>query len=127
MFYKNIKKLIICSAAVLAAGCASVAVTSDTLESRVATSLGLAKSEFKISDRVDSGVRSDFKVTTNSEQTYACYVTGSVSIVGRVVSDPVCTETTVKQSKQETTKKTARTHNKATCNDLLRAAGKCSN
>ena len=51
---------------------------------------------------------------------YACYVTGGVSIVGRVVSDPMCNEVG-KAGKAATTGATGN----ASCNALLKAAGKC--
>lgn len=74
-------------AALLATGCASVAVSNDAIEQNTAQALGLAKGTFTISDRVDDGVKASYSVKTNTGKQYACYVTGGVSIVGRVVSD----------------------------------------
>ena len=107
-------------AALLATGCASVAVSNDAIEQNTAQALGLAKGTFTISDRVDDGVKASYNVKTNTGKQYACYVTGGVSIVGRVVSDPMCTEVG-KAGKQATTSNTG----SASCNALLKAAGKC--
>ena len=107
-------------AALLATGCASVAVSNDAIEPNTAQALGLAKGTFTISDRVDDGVKASYSVKTNTGKQYACYVTGGVSIVGRVVSDPMCTEVG-KAGKQTTTSNTG----SASCNALLKAAGKC--
>jgi hypothetical protein len=107
-------------AALLASGCASVAVSNDAIEQNTAQALGLAKGTFTISDRVDDGVKASYSVKTNTGKQYACYVTGGVSIVGRVVSDPMCNEVG-KAGKQATTGATGN----ASCNALLKAAGKC--
>ncbi|WP_041951286.1 hypothetical protein [Verminephrobacter eiseniae] len=69
---------------------------------------------------MDDGVKASYSVKTNTGKQYACYVTGGVSIVGRVVSDPMCTEVG-KAGKQATTGATSN----ASCNALLKAAGKC--
>ena len=88
---------------------------------------------------MDDGVKASYNVKTNTGKQYACYVTGGVSIVGRVVSDPMCTEVG-KAGKQATTN-TGTTNTgtsntgtsntgtsntgSASCNALLKAAGKC--
>ena len=72
------------------AGCASAAVTGDALTQRTASAIGAAPGTFTIANRTDSGVRTDYTVTTNSGQHYNCYVTGGVSVLGRVVSDAIC-------------------------------------
>jgi len=104
--------------AALAAGCASIAVSNDAIERNTAFALGVEKETFTISDRVDDGVKSTYVVKTNAGKTYSCYVTGAVSVVGRVVSDAVCNE--VGKSAKQTTGT-----NSAPCNALLKAAGKC--
>jgi hypothetical protein len=103
----------------LVAGCASVAVTSDAIEKNTAFALGLEKGTFKISNREDDGVKSTYLVNTNAGKKYTCYVTGTVSVVGRVVSDAVCNEVgkPAKQASGTTTQ---------SCNALLKAAGKCN-
>ena len=107
-------------AAVLVAGCASVAVTDDVIERNTAQALGLAKGSFAISERTNDGVKASYNVKTNTGKQYACYVTGGVGIVGRVVSDPICTEI-AKPGKQAASGATGN----ASCNPLLKAAGKC--
>lgn len=99
----------------LASGCASFAVTDDAIERNTAQALGLAKGSFTISDRVDDGVKASYTVKTNTGKQYSCYVTGSVSQLGRAVSDAICTQV-------------GKGGNSAVgrpCNALLKAAGKC--
>ncbi len=76
------------------------------------------KGNFTISDRVDDGVKSSYAVQTKTGKKYSCYVTGTVSYMGRVVSDAVCNEIGGKQTKQAA-------QSNGTCNALLKAAGKC--
>lgn len=107
--------------ALLATGCASVAVSNDAIERNTAHALGLAKGNFTISDRMDDGVKTTYTVKANTGKQYSCYVTGTIAVVGRVVSDAMCTELG-KSGKQTTTG----TGGKTSCNALLKAAGKCS-
>jgi hypothetical protein len=74
----------------LLVGCASVAVTDSALEERTAAALGLARGSFTISERKDDGVRSQYVVQTASGQRHQCYVTGTFSVTGRIVSDAIC-------------------------------------
>ncbi len=99
-------------------GCASVAVSNDAIESNTAFAIGAEKGTFTISDRVDDGVKSTYAVKTNTGKKYSCYVTGSITVVGRVVSDAVCNEAG-KPVKQVTGV------GAPSCNALLKAAGKC--
>lgn len=101
----------------LVSGCASVAVTEDSIEQRTALALGVEKGEFTVSNRVDDGVRTDYIATTTDGKVYNCYVEGSVSIVGRVVSDALCSEKGKAANKSMSPG--------TSCNDLLKAAGKC--
>lgn len=104
----------------LLAGCASVAVTEDAIEKNTAFALGLEKGTFKISNREDSGIKTTYLVTTNAGKKYSCYVTGSLSVVGRAVSDAMCNE--IGKTRQSAGASTA----SSSCNALLKAAGKCS-
>jgi nucleoid-associated protein YejK len=113
------KILFSCLAVALVSGCASIAVNDDALQSRTASALGLQPSEFVISNRSDSGVRTDYNVKAKNK-TYACYVTGSVSIVGRSVSDAICTPTGATQAQPAQAAQPA-----PACNALLKAAKKC--
>jgi hypothetical protein len=112
---------IISTVLVLAAlsGCASVAVSNDAIEQNTASALGIPKGSFTISDRVNDGIKSTYTVKTNSGKKYSCYVTGTVTVVGREVSDAMCNEAG-KPAKQTTGTASQ------SCNALLKAAGKCS-
>jgi hypothetical protein len=105
--------------AALAAGCASVAVSNDAIERNTATTLGLEKGNFTISNREDDGVKSSYAVKTTAGRKYSCYVTGTVSVMGRVVSDAVCNEVGKSAKPMAATSSTS-------CNALLKAAGKCN-
>jgi hypothetical protein len=76
--------------ALLAVGCASVAVTDSAIEERTAFALGLQRGSFTISERKDDGVRTQYAVQTKAGQRYNCYVAGSFSVIGRTVSDAIC-------------------------------------
>ncbi|RRS01205.1 hypothetical protein EIP75_21705 [Aquabacterium soli] len=104
------------------AGCASVAVDHDHITQRTAFALGIPASSFTISDRADSGVRTDYTVKTTTGKQYACYVTGSFGITGRVVSDAICSEVGKTSSPKPAAKPAASSQS---CNALLKAAGKC--
>lgn len=123
----NISRLRIAtvSVSVLAAfltGCASVAVSNDAIVDRTAFALSLDKSAFTISNRVDDGVRSSFSVKTNAGKNYNCYVGGSISVVGRVVSDAICNEVGVAGGAVKPAGAAAPAPN---CNALLKAANRC--
>jgi hypothetical protein len=117
------RSLATCAVALAAAGCASFAVSNEAIETNTAQSLGLQKGSFIVSDRVDEGVKSSYAVKTNKGRTYSCYVTGGVSVMGRVVSDAICSDTTAsaKGSVQP-----AAPQPQKDCNALLKAAGRCS-
>ncbi len=106
-----------------ATGCASVAVSNDSIVNRTSIALSIDKSAFTISDRVDSGVKTTYNVKTNSGDNYSCYVTGGVSVVGRTVSDAICSKSGAEINKKATEKPSK---NDSSCNALLKAAGKCS-
>lgn len=78
-------------AALLTTGCASVAVTEQALVDRTAHALGLDKGDFSISNRSDEGTTTRYQVRTKSGQEYGCFVGGSISVLGRSVSDAICT------------------------------------
>jgi hypothetical protein len=107
--------------AFVAAGCASIAVSGDAIEQNTAKALGLSKGSFTISDRVDDGVKSSYNVKTTAGKQYGCYVTGGISYVGRIVSDAVCTEV----GKSAPAPAPGAAAPAASCNALLKAAGKC--
>ena len=120
-------------AAALVGGCASTAVTDDAIVTNTSRALGLPPSAFTISNRADSGVQTTFIARTDGGRTYNCYVEGSVSVVGRVVSDSICQEmrqsdapASARRSSGRPATGTAPTQAPApACNALLRAAGRC--
>lgn len=78
--------------ATVAAGCASVAVTDDAIVDRTAFALGLSKGDFTVSNRVDEGTTTRYSVRTKTGQEYNCFVGGSISVLGRAVSEAICTK-----------------------------------
>lgn len=105
----------------LVSGCASVAVTSDALEQRTASALGLEPGNFVISDRQDEGVRTNYSVKAKNGRVFSCYVTGTFAIFGRVTSDAICTE----MGGRAATKQSGSPAAASSCNALLKSAGRC--
>lgn len=116
--------------AVLAVGCASTAVSDDAIVTNTSRALGLPPSAFTISNRADSGVQTTFLAKTDGGRTYSCYVEGSVSVVGRVVSDAICQEMRQSDAPASARRSNAKPSGPApaapACNALLRAAGRCT-
>jgi hypothetical protein len=79
------------AAALVASGCASMAVTDQAIVDRTAFALGLDKAAFTISGRVDEGTTTRYAVKTKAGQEYNCFVGGSFSVMGRSVSEAICT------------------------------------
>lgn len=79
-------------AALAATGCASIAVTDDAIVDRTAFALGLAKGDFTISNRTDEGTTTRYSVRTKSGQDFNCFVGGSIGVLGRSVSEAICTK-----------------------------------
>ncbi len=79
-------------AAAAATGCASIAVTDEALVERTAFALGLSKGDFTISNRVDDGTTTRYSVKAKSGQEFNCFVGGSIGVLGRVVSEAICTK-----------------------------------
>lgn len=79
-------------AALAATGCASIAVTDDALVDRTAFALGLAKGDFTISNRTNEGTTTRYAVRTKSGQDFNCFVGGSIGVLGRTVSEAICTK-----------------------------------
>ena len=76
--------------AALCSGCASVAVIDNTLEQRTANASGMAVESFTITDRVDDGLTTRYLAKGENGKTFNCYVTGTVSFMGRQVLDAQC-------------------------------------
>ena len=117
-------KLITAAVLIGLAGCASVAVTDDAIEQETARALSAAPGSFQVSNRRNSGVKTTYDVKLTDGRQYACYVTGSVGITGRVVSDALCQPSNTQASTAPKPAATAGTPPTA-CNALLKAAGKC--
>jgi hypothetical protein len=83
---------LIAVAAAAATGCASIAVTDEALVERTAFALGLAKGDFTISNRVDDGTTTRYSVKAKAGQEFNCFVGGSIGVLGRVVSEAICTK-----------------------------------
>lgn len=97
-------------------GCASVVVKDDDIVKKTAFALGLEKNAFTISDRADNGLQTTYTVTTKAGKKYNCYVEGSFSFgTGSVVTDAMCSEIG----------KSTKDSSGASCNALLKKAGKC--
>lgn len=79
-------------AALAAAGCASLAVTDEAIVDRTAFALGLGKGDFTISNRSDEGTTTRYSVRTKAGQDYNCFLGGSFSVLGRTVSEAVCSK-----------------------------------
>jgi hypothetical protein len=73
-------------------GCASIAVTDDAIVDRTAFALGLGKGDFTVSNRSDEGTTTRYNVRTKTGQDYNCFVGGSISVLGRSVSEAVCSK-----------------------------------
>ncbi|AZN36219.1 hypothetical protein [Iodobacter ciconiae] len=112
------KSLFVASlASILLVGCASIAVTDDAIVKNTSMAIGLEKNAFTISDRENDGITTTYKVKTKAGENYSCYVTGVISMIGRNVSDAMCTEMGAGA------KSSTKSNN--SCNALLKAAGKC--
>ena len=122
------------AAALLVGGCASHAVTDDAIVTNTSRALGLPPSAFTVSNRADSGVQTTFIARTDGGRTFNCYVEGSVSVVGRVVSDAICQEMRQSDAPAYSRRANARPASGTApapapapaCNALLRAAGRCN-
>ncbi len=107
---------------VLLSACASIAVNEDSLVKRTSFALSLAPEDFTISNRSDEGVRTDYQVQTKAGRRYSCYVTGTMSVIGRTVSDAICNEVPRPAAAAPSQPVAAP---KPACNALLKAAKKC--
>jgi hypothetical protein len=103
--------------AVLISGCASV--PESTMERKTARALGLRENQIQIFDIEREGVETSYTVKTTTGKTYSCYMTAAYSMVGRAVSDAICS------SVGDTGGTRSETSRGMQCNDLLKAAGKC--
>jgi hypothetical protein len=114
----NIQKLSLLALAGVLSGCASAVVKEDHLVRKTELALGMERSAFTISDRVDEGLQTSYTVKTQAGKKFSCYVEGSFSFgTGSVVTDAICSELG-KAAKSKNSKG-------APCDALSKAAGKC--
>jgi len=105
----------------LLSGCASMAVTDDGIKANTAATLGVSQNELTITNRNDSGIQTTYLAQTADGKAYSCYMTGTVAITGRQTSDAICRPA----SGSATTPPPASNSSSSSCNDLLKAAGRC--
>ena len=88
---KTFSTLAIALTALTVSGCASVIVSDDAIVDRTAFALGLNKGDFTISKRVDDGASARYAVRTRTGQEFNCFLGGTISILGRQVTEAICT------------------------------------
>lgn len=113
--------------ALLFAGCAAQVVRGEHLIQKTAFALGLEAKDFTIADRVDDGLQTRYSVRTSDGRRFNCYVEGSMSMIGSIVSDALCSPIggSGKSAPSPAKGKAGSPPAAAACNDLLRAAGRC--
>ncbi|WP_374658129.1 hypothetical protein [Inhella sp.] len=79
------------AACLLLSACAATLINPQHLQDRTSRALGLESSEFTISQRSDEGGTTRYQVRTRSGQEYHCSVGVAPSILGRTVTDALCT------------------------------------
>lgn len=92
MKMKTFSAFAIALTAVGLSACASVIVSDDAIVERTAFALGLNKADFTISNRVDDGASARYAVRTRTGQEFNCFLGGTMSILGRQVTDAICTK-----------------------------------
>lgn len=83
--------LALVAVAATSAGCASLAVTDEAITVRTAAALSLNKTDFTVSQRVDEGPTARYAVRTRTGQEFNCVLGGSFNVLGRSVSEAICT------------------------------------
>ena len=114
-------KVIVVSASIfLVQGCAMLGaernVSDADIVSRTESAIGVPSSDFTISNRVNEGVTARYKVMTKSGKQYNCFVGGSLTGIGKSVSEAVCTALDGAGEAKAP---------KKPCDALSRAAGRC--
>ncbi|MHC9083530.1 hypothetical protein ACYX7E_00685 [Luteimonas sp. RIT-PG2_3] len=114
-------KTVVMTAALFAllTGCASFAVSEDALVQRTGFALGLEPGQYTISNRMDEGTTTRYQVKTTAGRQYNCSLGGSVSVLGKTVTDAICTETGKDGAQLQGSQ------GGGNCNALLKAANKC--
>ena len=114
----NIRLSIITLAAALTltacSGVNNATVSDAKLRERAAFTLGTSPDKVTISNRRNEGITIHFTATVGGRATQ-CYVTNSVTMIGAMTSDALCSDNAAKAALRRT----------GQCNDLLKAAGRC--
>jgi len=84
------KPIIFLSAFFIMAGCSTITPKDEAVREKAAISLKLPPEAIVVHDRVDSGVRTDFRVQTIKGDWFNCHITGKLLTSTRGVSEPVC-------------------------------------
>ncbi len=119
------KKIILFSLMLSLTACAGIygrignsTISDETLKEKAASALGTSADKVTISNRRVDGLEVKFTATTKNKP-HQCYVTSTVSVIGVVTSDAICS----KSSRSSKTTKNSNSSN--SCNALLKAAGRC--
>lgn len=75
-----------------APGCASLAVTDEAIVDCTTCALGLPQGEFTVSHRQNEDGTTRYSVRATADQKYNCFVGGSINVLGRSVSEAVCSK-----------------------------------
>lgn len=98
------------------AGCGTInnqTITDEKLRSRAAAALEVSPDQITISNRSNEGIRINFTATVG-KRAHQCYVTSTVSMMGVLTSDALCSS-----------QRGSGSGKKVRCNKLLKAAGHC--
>ena len=90
--FAKLQPILVFSTAISLFGCASVAVTDVAIVERTAFALGVDKGSFVIENRVNDGVTTRYSVKTNRGDQFNCFVGGTITMLGRSVSEAICTK-----------------------------------
>jgi len=103
---------------VILAACTSI-ISEEKIVDRTSFALGQPSSEFTISNRKNSAIKTTYTATTKKGKTYSCYVEGPLP-----VSDALCNEMSSGEPAAKG-KSAAGKPAPKNCNELLKAAGRC--
>lgn len=67
-------------------------MTDEAITERTAAAIGVNKTDFTVSKRVDDGTTTRYAVRTRTGQEFNCFVGGSFNVLGRSVSEAISTK-----------------------------------
>src|SRR5699024_74804 len=82
--------MVFLSVILISAGCTTMNPNDDFVRSKTAVELQLPTEAVVVYDRVDSGVRTDYRVQTIKGEHFNCHITGKILTSTRGISEPVC-------------------------------------